>query len=69
MSQAPLARGTVSHVNSASESGFIDTKDTVKDVMFLSNSVMDGVPEVGENVIFEMVETRDGPRATKLQRA
>lgn len=68
MSQTAPTRGTVSYVNSAGQSGFIDTEETVQDVLFLSNSVVEFTPEAGEEVTFELVQTRDGPRATNLCR-
>ncbi|MGN8217309.1 cold-shock protein [Halococcus morrhuae DSM 1307] len=58
----------MSHVNAASQSGFIETEATAKDVLFLPNAVRDHLPELGEEVTFEMVETRTGPRAAKLSR-
>lgn len=68
MNHESLTKGTVSHVNAASQSGFIETEATAKDVLFLPNAVRDHVPELGEEVTFEMVETRTGPRAAKLSR-
>jgi cold shock CspA family protein len=68
MNRDSLTRGTVSHVNAVSRSGFIETEETAKDVLFLSSAVNEYVPEVGAEVRFEMVETRDGPRAATLSR-
>lgn len=69
MSQTVLARGRIDYVNSSSGHGFIVTKDTVKDVLFVADAVMEFVPEVGQEVTFEIVQTNDGPRARNLQRA
>ena len=66
MNRENLTRGTISHVNAVSRSGFIETEETAMDVLFLHNAVGEHVPDIGEEVAFEMIETRDGPRAARV---
>ena len=68
MSQTRVARGRIAYVNPSSGHGFIETEHTEKEVMFVQNAVTGGIPEVGEEVEFELIRTSDGPRARKLQR-
>lgn len=69
MNQTVLARGCIEYVNSSSGYGFIATEETVKDVLFVADAVMGFDPEVGQEVTFEIVQTKDGPRARNLQHA
>lgn len=68
MSQTALAKGRIDYVNSSSGCGFIATKDTEKDVLFLRDALGGSVPEVGQEVRFEIVQTKNGPRAVDVQR-
>lgn len=69
MGQTALAKGTIEYVNSGSGYGFIATEETVKDVLFCRDDVVGSVPEVGQEVTFEIVQTKDGPRAMNVQSA
>ena len=64
----PLVKDQIAYVNSESGCGFITTEDTDQDVLFLRSSVKGSIPEVGEDVRFELVETQDGPRAREVRR-
>lgn len=68
MSQTSLAMGEVEYVNASSGSGFITTDDTAQDVLFVQNGVIGAVPDVGEKVEFEIVQTQQGPRAMNVRR-
>jgi cold shock CspA family protein len=68
MAQTALVRGQIAYVNSESDCGFIATEETEQDVLFLRSSVKGPIPEVGEDVRFELVETQDGPRAREVRR-
>ncbi|WP_435079694.1 cold-shock protein [Halococcus sp. AFM35] len=67
MAQTVLVRGQVAYVNPESGCGFITTKETEQDVLFLRDSVEGSVPDVGEDVRFELIETQDGPRARDIR--
>jgi CspA family cold shock protein len=68
MAQTALVRGQIAYVNPESGCGFITAEETEQDVLFLRNSVEGPVPDVGEEVRFELVETQDGPRAREIRR-
>ena len=68
MGQTALVRGTIEYVNTGSECGFIATEETEKEVLFCRDAVAESVPEVGQEVRFEIVQTKDGPRATNVRR-
>lgn len=68
MSQTALAKGQIEYVNPSDGCGFIAVEDLEKDVLFLRDAVEGFVPEVGQEVRFEMVQTRDGPRAMNVRR-
>ena len=67
MAQTALVSGQIAYVNPESECGFITTEETDQDVLFLRDSIEGAVPDVGEEVRFELVETRDGPRARDIR--
>lgn len=67
MAQTVLVRGQVAYVNPESDYGFITTEETEQDVLFLRDSVEGSVPDVGEDVRFELIETQDGPRARDIR--
>lgn len=69
MSQTTLAKGEIEYVNASSGCGFITSEDTVQDVLFLRTEVIGAVPDVGEEVEFEILQTtKDGPRAKAVRR-
>ena len=59
--------GKIAYVNLESGCGFITTDETEQDVLFLRDSVEGSVPDVGEVVRFELIETQDGPRACGIR--
>jgi cold shock CspA family protein len=56
MAQTALVRGQIAYVNPESGCGFITTEDTEQDALFLRSSVEGSIPDVGEDVRFELVE-------------
>jgi cold shock CspA family protein len=68
MSQTALARGEIDYVNPRSGCGFITSEVVEKDVLFLRDVVEGFVPEVGHKVRFEIVRTKNGPRAMDVRR-
>jgi CspA family cold shock protein len=69
MAQTALVGGQIAYVNHESDCGFITTDETDQDVLFLSDSIEGPIPDVGDDVRFELIETQDGPRARDIQRA
>ena len=67
MAQTALVRGKIAYVNPDSECGFITTDETDQDVLFLRNSIEGTIPDVGEDVRFELIKTQDGPRARDIR--
>ena len=67
MIQTALVSGRVAYVNPESKCGFITTEGTDQDVLFLRDSIEGVVPNVGEDVRLELIETRDGPRARDVR--
>lgn len=68
MSQATIGKGQIQYVNRSSGCGFIVTETTDQDVLFGRDAVVGPIPEVGQEVEFEIVETNSAPRARKFQR-
>lgn len=68
MAQTALVGGQIAYVNPENDCGFITTEETEQDVLFLRDSVEGFVPDVGEEVQFELIETQDGPRAREVSR-
>lgn len=68
MGQTALAKGIIEYVNSGNGCGFIATEETVKEVMFRRDDVVGSIPEVGQEVTFEIVQATDGPRAMNVRR-
>lgn len=68
MSQTTLASGRIEYVNASSGCGFITTEELEEDVLFLPDVVEGFVPEVGQEVRFEVVWTTNGPRAMDVGR-
>ena len=60
MAQTALVKGQIAYVNPESDRGFITTEGTEQDALFLRSSVEGSVPDVGEDVRFELVERRMG---------
>ena len=67
MAQTALVSGQIAYVNPENECGFITTDETDQDVLFLRESIEGAIPDVGEDVRFELVETRDGPRVRDIR--
>ena len=67
MAQTALTSGQIAYVDPESKCGFITTEGTDQDVLFLRDSIEGVVPNVSEDVRFELVETRDGPRARDIR--
>lgn len=67
MTQTALMSGQIAYVNPENDCGFITTKETDQDVLFFRDSIEGTIPGVGEDVRFELIETRDGPRARDIR--
>ena len=67
MAQTALVRGRIAYVNPESGCGFITTEETEQDVLFLRNSIEGTIPDVSEDVRFELIETQNGPRAREVR--
>ena len=67
MAQTALMSGQIAYINPESKCGFITTEEIDQDVLFLRDSIEGEVPDVGEDVRFELIETRDGPRARDIR--
>ena len=67
MAQTALVSGQIAYVNPKSGCGFITTEVTEQDVLFLHDSIEGAIPDVGEDVRFELIGTQDGPRARDIR--
>jgi cold shock CspA family protein len=62
-----MVRGRINYINSSRTCGFISSDGVEKDVLFIKDADGSNL-EIGLEVEFEIVQSRGGPRAKRLQR-